>query len=124
MKILVDMNLSPAWVEFLNANGNEAVHWSGLGDHRASDALIVDWARQRGHALFTQDLDFSALIALAGAGGPSIIQIRTQGTLPEDIGQDVVNVLRRHVDALAKGAIVTIDEYSSRVRVLPIARDT
>jgi predicted nuclease of predicted toxin-antitoxin system len=31
MKILVDMNLSPTWVQFLVAHGIEAVHWSAIG---------------------------------------------------------------------------------------------
>jgi len=28
MKLLLDMNLSPTWVRFLEENGFEAVHWS------------------------------------------------------------------------------------------------
>jgi hypothetical protein len=32
MKILLDMNLPPRWVEFLQHEGFEAVHWSTVGD--------------------------------------------------------------------------------------------
>ena len=32
MKILIDMNLSPMWVQFLVSHGIEAVHWSTIGD--------------------------------------------------------------------------------------------
>lgn len=28
MKILIDMNLSPAWVSRLNQAGHDAIHWS------------------------------------------------------------------------------------------------
>lgn len=31
MKILIDMNLSPTWVQFLVAQGIEAVHWFTIG---------------------------------------------------------------------------------------------
>jgi predicted nuclease of predicted toxin-antitoxin system len=31
MKLLLDMNLSPTWVGFLEENGFEAVHWSTVG---------------------------------------------------------------------------------------------
>jgi len=31
MKILVDMNLSPKWVDYLSGNNIEAVHWSFIG---------------------------------------------------------------------------------------------
>jgi hypothetical protein len=53
MKILLDMNLSPRWVETLQAEGWETLHWSQVGDPRASDDVIVGWARQHGFVVFT-----------------------------------------------------------------------
>jgi predicted nuclease of predicted toxin-antitoxin system len=120
MKLLVDMNLSPRWVQFLATKGIDAVHWSTVGDARATDATIMRWALDRGYAVFTHDLDFSAILATAGASGPSVIQVRAQDVLPEAIGDDVVRVLVDHAPALDAGAIVTIDELGARVRVLPI----
>jgi hypothetical protein len=38
VKLLVDMNLSPQWVDRLNVAGLPAVHWSGIG---RMDALIA-----------------------------------------------------------------------------------
>ena len=46
MKLLVDMNLSPRWVEALRSAGIEARHWSTVGDGRASDTEIFAWARR------------------------------------------------------------------------------
>lgn len=63
MKILIDMNLSPAWVGFLEAQGFVAVHWSDVGDPRAPDRALMSWAREHGHVVFTHDLDFSVLLA-------------------------------------------------------------
>ena len=120
MKVVVDMNLSPLWVGFLTANGIEAVHWTDVGHPRAEDTAILSWARERDFVVFTHDLDFTTLIALSHAEGPSVIQMRTQDVLPEDIGAVVVATLRRVSDELSKGAIVSIDEGSARVRVLPI----
>ena len=37
MKILIDMNLCPSWVEFFQTVGQEAVHWSSLGNPKAED---------------------------------------------------------------------------------------
>ena len=37
MKLLVDMNLSPSWVERLARHGFEAVHWSTFGAATAPD---------------------------------------------------------------------------------------
>ena len=44
MKVLVDMNLSPSWVEFLTARGVAATHWSQVGDPRAKDSTVMEWA--------------------------------------------------------------------------------
>jgi predicted nuclease of predicted toxin-antitoxin system len=87
MKPLVDMNLSPRWVQFLATKGIDALHWSPVGDARATDETIMRWAIDRGYAVFTHDLDFSAILATAGASGPSVLQVRAQNVLPEAIGR-------------------------------------
>jgi predicted nuclease of predicted toxin-antitoxin system len=122
MKLLLDMNLSPAWVRFLEENGFEAAHWSTTGEPTATDAIIMAWARDHGFVVITHDLDFSALLASTEAAGPSVLQVRTQDVLPDAIGSDVVRVLRDHRAALDQGAIVSIDQLTARVRVLPIQR--
>jgi predicted nuclease of predicted toxin-antitoxin system len=35
MKILIDMNLSPDWVNYFAASGIEATHWSRVGSTQA-----------------------------------------------------------------------------------------
>jgi hypothetical protein len=65
VKIVVDMNLSPIWVPFLTEKGFDAVHWSQIGDPRAADATIMQWACSNDHVVFTHDLGFSALLAAA-----------------------------------------------------------
>jgi predicted nuclease of predicted toxin-antitoxin system len=82
MKILLDMNLSPSWVRFLAQEGFEAVHWSSVGASTASDAEIMQWARNQAHIVFTHDMDFSALLAATGAAGPSVSQVRAQNIMP------------------------------------------
>ncbi|MGQ0848904.1 MAG: DUF5615 family PIN-like protein [Actinomycetota bacterium] len=122
MKLLLDMNLSPTWVRFLEENGFEAAHWSTIGEPTATDAVIMGWARDRGFVVITHDLDFSALLAFTEAVGPSVVQVRSQDVLPDTIGADVVRVLRNHRAALNEGAIISIDELTSRVRVLPVRK--
>ncbi len=58
MKLLIDMNLSPAWVEVFEQQGWQAFHWSTVGDPRATDKFIMGWARENGYVVFTHDLDF------------------------------------------------------------------
>ena len=125
MKIVIDMNLSPAWVHtFADAN-IEALHWSSAGDPKATDRTIMEWARrarQRKYIVFTNDLDFGAILAATQADAPSVIQIRTQDLLPDSISQLVVQTLIRYQEQLERGALISIDHLSSRVRILPIQR--
>ena len=64
MKILVDMNLSPSWVSYLNAAGFDAVHWSTIGPLNAPDSELMKWASDRGYIVLTADLDFGAILAV------------------------------------------------------------
>jgi hypothetical protein len=41
MEILVDMNLSPRWVDVLNDAGHEARHWTEIGNPRAPDSDLI-----------------------------------------------------------------------------------
>lgn len=120
MKLVIDINLSPRWVELLQEHGYEAVHWSEVGDPRATDTAILGWARERGFIVFSHDLDFSRILALTRAAGPSVLQVRTEDVLPSRIGPLVVHALRQHGEALRAGAIVVLDADSSRARILPI----
>lgn len=63
MRILLDMNLSPLWVDFLQQEGFEAVHWTRIGTGAEADHFVMQWARDNGFVVFTHDLDFSALLA-------------------------------------------------------------
>ena len=52
----------------------------------------------------------------------AVVQIRTQDVLPDALGPHLVRVLEQHRAALEEGAIVSMDELVSRVRVLPIRK--
>ena len=52
-KIVVDMNLSPRWVDTLERAGFTSSHWSALGAHNAADAEIMRWAREEGYIVLT-----------------------------------------------------------------------
>ncbi len=119
MRILIDMNLPPRWVEIFAKAGWEALHWSQVGAPTASDQKIMAWARDNGYVVFTHDLDFSALLAATQGEGPSVIQVRTQNILPEAIGNLVIASLKRFRSELEKGAIITLDPGRARVRILP-----
>jgi predicted nuclease of predicted toxin-antitoxin system len=120
MKLLVDMNLSPGWVETLRESGWEAVHWSSLGDPRAADADIMRFAGEHEWVVFTHDLDFGILLVHTQAGAPSVFQVRAQDVSPEHLGPLVCRTLAQFASELESGALVTLDEARQRVRLLPL----
>ena len=120
VQLVIDMNLSVEWVAELARHGWSAVHWSTVGDPRAEDSVIMSWALANKHVVFTHDLDFGHLLALTHASGPSVLQVRGQNVLPEDVGQVVIATLRQYDAELAAGALVVVDLRKSRVRVLPL----
>ncbi len=123
MKIVIDMNLSPAWVPVLSQAGHEAVHWSAIGETIAADREILAWARDHGHLLFTHDLDFGAILAATRMNSPSVVQLRAQDITPEHAQGLLLDVLDRFAGSLSRGALISVDESSARVRMLPISRE-
>ena len=83
MKVLVDMNFSPAWADFLTWNGIEALHWSSIGTPDAPDTEIITYAKLHDFAVLTNDLDFGFILAITHGKKPSVIQTRT-GALGHD----------------------------------------
>ena len=120
MKLLIDMNLSPLWVEFLADSGVDSIHWSDIGQPAAPDTQIMDYASANGLVIFTHDLDFGALLANRKARRPSVLQVRAQDVLPAAIGQTVVRARHASRAHLETGALVTVDPNRSRIRLLPI----
>jgi hypothetical protein len=56
VKLLVDMNLLPSWVDRLAHYGFEAVHWFTIGVATAPDVEILTWANEHHIVVITNDL--------------------------------------------------------------------
>ena len=119
LKLLIDMNLSPDWAPVLEHHGWLAVHWSEVGDPRATDRAIMDWASGSRYIVFTHDLDFGTMLALTHATSPNVFQVRADDLLPDRIHGLVIAALKQHEADLTSGAIVVLEASRSRVRVLP-----
>jgi predicted nuclease of predicted toxin-antitoxin system len=120
MRLLIDMNLSPRWVELLIKAGFDAVHWSAIGPGNAPDVQIINFAREQGYVVLTHDLDFGAILAATQGRKPSVVQIRSEDVGVEAIGQRVIDALHEIATELERGALATIDPSRTRVRVLPL----
>ena len=119
MKFLVDMNLSPGWIDLLVNSGFQAVHWSTIGRGSESDAELMRWAAEHAHVVLTADLDFGAILAATQRRQPSVIQIRTDVPTPAVAGEAVLSAIQQARDELESGAILSFDIGRARLRVLP-----
>jgi len=119
MKIIVDVNLAVRWANMLSCREIDAVHWTAIGAANAQDIEIMSYARQNGYSVFTNDLDFSAILVSTRASGPSVIQIRADDTRPEAHLDRVAEALIKNAAAIEQGTIITIDLHKTRMHILP-----
>jgi predicted nuclease of predicted toxin-antitoxin system len=120
MRFLVDMNLSPRWVDHLAEAGIEAAHWSQLGPATASDDVIMAFAAANDFVVITHDLDFSAILAASRGQKPSVVQLRSDNLQPQKIGKLVIAALNQAAQELEQGAVLVVDVHRTRLRLLPL----
>lgn len=120
IRILADMNISPITVKALRSDGWTAQRVSTPLSGDVSDTAILRHAAKTNQIVCTQDLDFSALLAVSGRTQPSLITLRLTDTAPEVVTSRLLNVLPTITDDLQRGAVVIIDDRAVRVRSLPI----
>ena len=66
MRLLADLHISPRTVEYLKSLGHDVVRVSQVLVATSSDHQIIAFAARDRRAILTQDLDFSAEIAVSG----------------------------------------------------------
>lgn len=120
MRFFANMNISPKTVEVLHKTGWDIIRVSQVLPVNATDNKILDYARQENRIVITQDLDFSALIALSGFKKPSLITLRLSSSDPELVTQRLLKVIPQFEEILQKGYAVTIEDTSVRIHKLPI----
>ena len=122
MRFIVDMNLTPRWIAFLTGEGFDAKHWSEVGDPKAKDTLITNWARQNNFVVITNDMDFPQILAHTRESGPSIILLRGEPLTPEVRGEEFARLLRECSVELSQGAIASVKWGDAlRIRLLPLS---
>jgi len=120
IRLLANMNISPKTVEVLWHQGWDIIRVSQFLPVDAPDQEILSFARQEGRIVVTQDLDFSALLALGGYDRPSLITLRLVVSDPETVTRRLLEVLPRFEKALQEGCAMTVEDVAIRVRKLPI----
>jgi predicted nuclease of predicted toxin-antitoxin system len=114
------MNISPRTVSLLQEEGWDVIRVSERLPVNAPDQEVMEFAREDGRVLITQDLDFSTLLALGGYGEPSLVTIRMSEAEPEAVAKRLLEIFPQIEEVLREGCAVTVKDFSVRVRRLPI----
>jgi predicted nuclease of predicted toxin-antitoxin system len=121
MRIVIDMNLTQRWVQYLCAAGHDVVHWASIGAVSASDQDIFDYARLNDYVLLTNDLDFPRILAHTKQAKPSVVLLRGEPLIPESRGFALLQALTDCEAELSQGAILSLDwSDKPRARILPL----
>jgi predicted nuclease of predicted toxin-antitoxin system len=121
MQFLADMGVAQGIVDWLRAQGHDAVHLREEGLQRLPDADIFAKAIAEKRIILTFDLDFGEILALSGVNVVSVILFRLNNSRTAFVQQRLAAVLATDEAALQKGAIIVVEDGRHRVRDLPIA---
>lgn len=120
LKYMADMNISPLTVSILSRAGYETIRVNTVLSASVPDDQILAYARDNEYVLITEDMDFSALLAVNGYERPSVVSLRLSFSDPETVADRLMHVLPTCEVAMAAGCVVAISDEAIRIRHLPI----
>lgn len=120
MRLVADLHISPRTVDFLRQLGHDVVRVAEVLSPKASDEEIVAYAVAEGRVVLTQDLDFSALIALGRLSGPSLISLRLTSSQIEYVNAVLKRTLPLLEEEVQAGVLVSVEDHRIRRRRLPL----
>jgi predicted nuclease of predicted toxin-antitoxin system len=121
MRILADLHIATSTVRFLRQHGHDVVRVTDRLPANASDHQIVDVAIAENWVVLSQDLDFSAIVALSGKTSPSVIQLRLATVRIETVNAALERILPALETQVSAGVLATVEEDRLRIRRLPLA---
>ncbi|MCL1794540.1 MAG: DUF5615 family PIN-like protein [Oscillospiraceae bacterium] len=122
MKFLADMGVSPRCIEWLRAQGYDAIHLYEQGLHKLPDNDILCKAKSENRILLTMDLDFTRLISKVGADNlPTVVIFRISDQRPQNVQSKLDIILSILKNGTEQGSFVlVVNDDKVRIRSLPI----
>lgn len=120
MRLLADLHISPRSVLFLRALGHDVIRVNETMPVQSPDEAILARAFEEGRTVLTQDLGFSAIVALSGAMLPSVISLRLASSDIDHVNLVLQAVLPLLEEDCVRGTLITIEDQRIRRRRLPI----
>jgi predicted nuclease of predicted toxin-antitoxin system len=104
---------------WLNSHGHEAIHLRDQGLQRLPNGAIFDKGIAESRVIVTFDLDFGEIVALSKGRKTGVVLFRLRNTRVSFVIQRLSEVIAECSDALARGAVVIVEETRHRVREFP-----
>jgi len=120
LRFIADVHISPLTVAALRQQGYDILRITEVLPATAADLEILEFARAENRIVLTQDLDFSALVALGGYVQPSLVTLRLSSAQPDVVSRRLLEVLPQLEQVLVEGSAITIEDNAVRFRKLPI----
>jgi len=124
LKLLVDMNLSSKLANRLRDAGYDCRHWKEVGDKKAPDTELFDWARRNDAVVITRDIGFGDILAATNSNAPSVLLDRSSDSFSTQVFPIILQALRQTEEQLRQGALVVVTEKRLRIRMLPMKPDS
>ena len=120
LKLLVDMNLSSKLADRLCEAGYDCRHWKEVGDPKAPDTELFDWAKRNGAVVITRDIGFGDILAATNFNTPSVLLVRSKDSHSALVFPMILQALQQAEEQLRLGALVVVTENRLRIRRLPL----
>ena len=122
MRFLADMGVSPRCVEWLRAQGYDAVHLYEQDLHKLPDSEVLKKAHSEKRILLTMDLDFARILSSLEANDlPLTVIFRLSDQRPQTIQAMIGAILPVLEQYFEQGnAILSVNDNKIRIRRLPI----
>jgi predicted nuclease of predicted toxin-antitoxin system len=114
------MPLSPELAMWLVRQGHDAVHALETGLDRASDAMLLERARNEHRIVVTADLDYPRLLALLKTKSPGLILFRGGNYKEEEVVERLKRALETIPNEELPNSVVVIEKGRIRRRSLPL----
>jgi predicted nuclease of predicted toxin-antitoxin system len=120
LPFIADVHISYLTVATLRQQGYDILRVADVLPATTPDSEILEFARAENRMVLTQDLDFSALVALGGFIQPSLVTLRLSSAQPNIVSKRLLEVLPQLEQVLIEGSAITIEDNAARFRKLPI----
>lgn len=120
MRFLVDACVDIRVAEWLRSQKHDAVHLREQELGRITDAEIFRKAVAEDRCIVTSDLNFGEIAALTGGSKGSVVPFRLGDPGYRRVIERPTAVIAGSAGAIAKGAVISVEEARHRVRYLPI----